>query len=54
MSRESKKLGGERQMKNNYLIMVAVAIIVGLGGFYGGVKYQESKAPEFVRNLPSD
>ena len=41
-------------MKNNYLIMVAVAIIVGLGGFYGGMKYQESKKPEFVKNLPEN
>ena len=49
MSRESKKLGVERQMKNNYLIMVVVAIIVGLGGFYGGMKYQESKIPEFAK-----
>ena len=41
-------------MKNIYLIMAAVAIIVGLGGFYAGMKYQESKTPEFARNLPEN
>lgn len=40
-------------MKNNYL-MVVVAIVVGLGGFYGGMKYQKSKTPEFARNLPEN
>lgn len=52
MSRESKKLGGEGQMKNNYLIMVAVATIAGLGGFYAGMKHQKSKIPEFAKNYP--
>ena len=40
-------------MKNNYLVVI-VAIIVGLGGFYGGMKYQESKTPEFAKNLPEN
>lgn len=40
-------------MKNNYLVII-VAIIVGLVGFYGGVKYQESKTPEFARNIPEN
>jgi len=38
-------------MKNKYLTVV-VAVVIGLGGFYGGMKYQGSKTPEFERNLP--
>lgn len=33
-------------MKNNQMIMVIVlAIIVGAAGFFGGMKYQETKSP---------
>ena len=34
--------------------MLVVAIIIGLGGFYGGMKYQESKIPDFSKNLPGN
>lgn len=32
-------------MKNNYSIVLIVAIIVGAISFFGGMKYQESKSP---------
>lgn len=38
-------------MKTTHYIIVAIlVIIVGTGGFYGGVKYQESKTPSFRRS----
>lgn len=30
-------------MKNNFGIIIAIAVIVGLIGFFGGMKYQENK-----------
>ena len=42
-------------MKNNLIIaIVCTAIISGGAGFYGGMKYQTSKNPAFVRNLPQN
>ena len=32
-------------MKNNTLTIILVAIVVGALGFFGGMKYQESKSP---------
>ena len=41
-------------MKNNYLITAFVAIVVGVGGFFAGTKYQKNKTPEFAKNLPEN
>lgn len=30
-------------MKNNFVITIIVAIVVGAGAFFGGMKYQQSK-----------
>ena len=32
-------------MKNNPLLIVIIAIIVGAGGFFAGMKYQQNKQP---------
>lgn len=32
-------------MKNNILIIVILVIIIGVGGFFAGMKYQQSKQP---------
>lgn len=31
-------------MKNNYVLIAVIAIVVGIVAFFGGMKYQESKA----------
>jgi len=36
-------------MKNSIIIAILVAIIVGGGAFFGGMKYQQSKQPAFTR-----
>ncbi len=36
-------------MKNSIVIAILVAIIVGGGAFFGGMKYQQSKQPSFMR-----
>lgn len=36
-------------MKKNILIMVFLIIVVALAAFFGGIKYQESKTPQFLR-----
>ncbi|MCX6724488.1 MAG: hypothetical protein NTV20_00090, partial [Candidatus Shapirobacteria bacterium] len=36
-------------MKNSIIITVIVALIVGGGAFFGGMKYQQSKQPSFMR-----
>jgi len=39
--------------KNNVTIIVIVALIFAAGGFFGGMKYQESKTPSFAgRTVP--
>lgn len=38
-------------MKNNILITVLVALIVGAAAFFAGMKYQESKQPAFLRQF---
>lgn len=36
-------------MKNkNLIIGIVVALVVGVGGFFGGMQYQKSKAPSFA------
>ncbi|MDO9027789.1 MAG: hypothetical protein Q7U68_02885, partial [Candidatus Roizmanbacteria bacterium] len=35
-------------MKNNYLITAVLVIVFAGAGFYGGMKYQESKAKAFT------
>lgn len=51
MDKEEK----ETKSKNNNLIVMAVITLVCLGaGFFAGMKYQESKLPQFARNLPDD
>ncbi len=34
-------------MKNNFIITIIVAVVVGALGFFGGMKYQQSKSPRF-------
>ncbi|TSC77055.1 MAG: hypothetical protein G01um101431_238 [Parcubacteria group bacterium Gr01-1014_31] len=42
-------------MKNTFVITAVVAVAVGSGAFFGGMKYQASKSPQFnaaaLRNL---
>lgn len=38
-------------LKNNYLFIAVIAIIVGAVAFIGGVKYQQSKQPTFIRQF---
>jgi hypothetical protein len=39
-------------MKNNIIVIAAIALVVGAGaGFFGGIKYQQSKAPTFNRQF---
>jgi hypothetical protein len=39
-------------MKNNLIIVaIIIAIIAGAAGFFGGIKYQQSKTPSFSRNF---
>lgn len=38
-------------MKNNIVITVLIVIIIGVIGFFAGVKYQESKQPAFSRQF---
>jgi hypothetical protein len=38
-------------MKNNLIIMVVLIVLVGVGAFYGGMKYQASKSPSFTRQF---
>ncbi|KKT45818.1 MAG: hypothetical protein UW37_C0040G0007 [Candidatus Gottesmanbacteria bacterium GW2011_GWA2_44_17] len=37
--------GGEFMKNNILIIIVVVALVVGAGGFFAGMKYQESKSP---------
>ena len=42
-------------MKNRQIITIAAfVLIIGGTGFYGGVRYQKSKTPEFARNMPEN
>lgn len=34
----------------HYILIVILVIIVGAGGFYAGMKYQQSKVPSFMRS----
>jgi len=36
-------------MKNSIVIMGIVAIVFAAGGFFGGMKYQQTKTPQFPR-----
>lgn len=36
-------------MKNSIIITVIVALVVGGGTFFGGMKYQQGKQPSFMR-----
>ena len=36
-------------MKNSIIITIIVALVVGGGAFFGGMKYQQSKQPSFMR-----
>jgi hypothetical protein len=38
-------------MKNNLIITAVLVVLVGVGAFYGGIKYQASKAPSFARQF---
>lgn len=38
-------------MKNSAIVTVILVIIVGVAGFFGGVKYQQSKQPTFSRQF---
>jgi hypothetical protein len=35
-------------MKNNTLIIAVLVIVVGVGGFFAGIKYQQNKQPSRV------
>lgn len=37
-------------MKNNYLITTILVLVFAGAGFYGGMKYQQSKGPGITRN----
>lgn len=42
-------------MNKNTLIAVIATLLVAAGaGFFAGMKYQESKIPQFARNLPEN
>lgn len=41
-------------LKNPFLIAIIVAIIVGVGAFYGGMKYQQSKMPNLQGRFPGN
>lgn len=36
-------------MKNHYLITAVIAVLVGVGCFFGGMQYQKSKTPSFAQ-----
>jgi len=36
-------------MKNLNIILIILIFVAGAGGFFGGMKYQQSKRPVFVR-----
>lgn len=38
-------------MKNNTIITIVLVVIVGAGGFFAGMKYQQSKQPTFSRQF---
>jgi len=38
-------------MKNNLILTIVLVIIVGAAGFFGGMKYQQSKQPSFQRQF---
>jgi len=38
-------------MKNNIIITIVLVIIVGFGGFFAGIKYQQKKQPTFGRQF---
>jgi hypothetical protein len=42
---------GENYMKNNMVITILFVIIFAAIGFFGGMKYQESKQPSFSRQF---
>ena len=39
------KKGGEKKVRNNYLLTTIIALVVGGASFWGGMKYQQSKLP---------
>lgn len=38
-------------MKKNLMVTVILVIAVGIGAFFGGMKYQQSKQPSFSRQF---
>jgi hypothetical protein len=38
-------------MKNSLIITAILVVLVGVGAFYGGMKYQAAKAPSFARQF---
>ncbi|MBN1168369.1 hypothetical protein JXA63_00610 [Candidatus Woesebacteria bacterium] len=44
----------DKKTNNKYIINIVVAVVfLGLG-FFVGMKFQESKHPEFMRNIPEE
>lgn len=43
-------------MKNNYIVIAIIVVLVGVGAFFGGMKYQESKSgrANFPRQFQND
>jgi len=38
-------------MKNIYIVVAIIVVIVGAGAFFAGMKYQQSKQPAFLREF---
>jgi len=38
-------------MKSLYLVVAILVVLVGAGAFFGGMKYQQSKQPAFLRQM---
>lgn len=38
-------------MNNQWIITVVLVVVVGSGGFFAGMKYQQNKQPTFTRQL---
>jgi hypothetical protein len=38
-------------MKNNLLLIVIISLLIGVSGFFAGMKYQQGKQPTFSRQF---
>lgn len=51
---ERDKKENKQDKNNTGIIALAIFLIAGGLGFFAGMKYQESKQPEFMRNMPQE